>query len=384
MKTLLALAVSAVLVAACGGSDGDDLPSTEDAATPPDTGVSTPSNPMTPIEPDQGGDGSTPSDDPATSSPGDGSDAVTGGASDPGTGDASANPDDLPFERLLETLAAYSLDRQVMRTEIWVETARASALATRDLADGAGTEIDCALGGSLTIGRIERPPTASTYSSSVTDVYDFDACNLPENDGGEGVIDGRLSVIAEEYDAPGAGRSSLTRTWTDFAFAGADGSATDLDGTLVTSSSSTITGAEQVRTVELDRALFTVDGQPDTRLEDVSFELIEQELPLGAVFERYGLRASGSVTSGESGGVPVAIETTVPFTRLRALEGAGPSEEPFAGEMTFRAADGRSVTVSARDTESGALLVDTRTVGADGQVRTTESVELPELAFTVV
>ena len=118
---------------------------------------------------------------------------------------ANGTGEDLPFERLLETLAAHGLDYQVLRTEMWIETARASALAARELAGGAGTEIDCALGGSLTIGRIEDPFTDWSYASTATDVHDFDACSLPENDGGEGVIDRAASRAATR-----SGRSSST------------------------------------------------------------------------------------------------------------------------------------------------------------------------------
>ena len=405
MKTLLAVAITAILLSGCSSSD-DDAASTplDDPITSPDTdpGVDTGSGaglgPGTDTDPGVGPDGDAGGSDADTDTDtvAD-ADGDTGDVSDAAPSDADVPPLDAIFADVLVALGAYPADTAVARVidlaDSAIETASGSRAATGTdvaLAPDADESVtvmttalehDCALGGRFVSERAEDSSGQSTpFSTFDVDVYRFDDCRLA-GDGGEIVVGGDLVVTANYTQGSRADDSQRAHEWRELTVREADGGSLEIDGRMTYSAYNDSNFNDGARVVELARYVRTAPDGRVERLDDVSFSRSFDNEGSG-LYRGYRLDASGTVTGPATGGTAVTVETATPFTRVFRSD-ASPDDElvsPFAGELSLRSDAGGALTATARDTDDEDLSVDVSFVGADGTVREIESVPFPDLA----
>ena len=297
---------------------------------------------------------------------------------------------------LITAFAGYRADTKVTDIRQFAEVAVETAIASRELPgttttflDGiatdtvetdvatSNTEYDCALGGRLSLGVAELEIFESSYTRQGRgERFSFDDCRLAVDGGGENVLNGDLTVL-DDFDS---GRRFSTRrifhTWGDFTFASEGTTVLTIDGSTKVDDENTERPVSR-RTAEFARYVETTDaGVPVEQLVDSSFALrTAREGP----YSEYDLTLSGAILSLPTDNIGVVVDTVTDFSRRYRADEGDPSTEPFVGELTFRADDGRSLTLTARDGRTEDLLVDSRYTNAEGEVRERESVPLVEL-----
>jgi|GEM_PF-5058986 len=304
---------------------------------------------------------------------------------------------DVTFNEIIAALGVYEADALVERIVEFGDAATSTALGSRE-APGSdvllprpfnpttvsttAVEYDCALGGSFVseegTGGVQGGGSGNTLDA---DVFRFEACRLPGEDG-ETIIDGGLTVTVDYRYGSRADLTLSQQVWNDLSIVEATDRGVEIDGTITFRYDNDTVVQNRSRTVVLSRFVETSNGPPEERRDDVLFVFDDHASASAPIFYP-ALTVSGTVTGAITGSVGVAVETVEPLSRVIVYESqipeGGDPRHRFDGELLLRSDDGNFLTITGRKTATVEPFVDTRYVGADGTVRERENVPFVEL-----